>query len=85
MSIPNITAASTVEPVSAQPAGSGDHYHLIRLHLGGETVVVPVDEYQRPWALERRASAEDPDAAEADARSYDLLAELLGLTGEGGG
>jgi len=65
--------------VSAQPAGHADRYDLIRLHLGGETVVVPVDEYQRPWVLERRASAEDPDAAEAYARSYDVLAELLGV------
>ena len=52
--------------VSAQPAEYGDQYDLI--HLGGETaVVVPVDEYQRLRALERRASAEDLDAAEADA------------------
>jgi hypothetical protein len=52
--------------VSAQPADYGDQYDLI--HLGGETaVVVPVDEYQRLRALERRASAEDLDAAEADA------------------
>ena len=52
--------------VSAQPAEYGDQYDLI--HLGGETaVVVPVEEYQRLRALERRASAEDLDAAEADA------------------
>jgi hypothetical protein len=51
--------------VSAQPAEYGDQYDLI--HLGGEiAVVVPVDEYQRLRALERRASAEDLDAAEAD-------------------
>jgi len=52
--------------VSAQPAEHGDQYDVI--HLGGETaVVVPVDEYQRLRALERHASAEDLDAAEADA------------------
>jgi hypothetical protein len=54
------------ETVSAQPAEYGDQYDLI--HLGGETaVVVPVDEYRRLRALERRASAEDLDVAEADA------------------
>lgn len=38
------------------------------IHLGGEAaVVVPVDEYRRLRALERRASAEDLEAAEADA------------------
>jgi len=64
--------------VSAQPAGHGGRYDLIRLPLGGETVVVPADEYQRPQAPERRASAEDPDAAEADALSHeDVLAELF--------
>ena len=64
--------------MSAQPAGHGDQYDLIRLHLGGETVVVPVDKHQRLRALERRTSAEDLDAAEADARLYeDVLAELL--------
>gem|GEM_PF-6394884 len=40
--------------------------------------MVPADEYQRPQAPERRASAEDPDAAEADALSHeDVLAELF--------
>jgi hypothetical protein len=52
--------------VSGQPAEFGDQHDLI--HLGGETaVVVPVDEYRRLRALERRASEEDLDAAEADA------------------
>ena len=38
------------------------------LHLGGETaVVVSIDEYRRLRAPERCASAEDLDAAEADA------------------
>lgn len=38
------------------------------MHLGGETaVVVPIDEYRLLRALEHRASAEDLDAAEADA------------------
>ena len=52
--------------MSAQPAEYGDQYDLV--HLGGETaVVVPVAEYRRLRALERRASAEDLDVAEADA------------------
>jgi len=64
--------------VSAQPPGHDDQYDLIRLHLGGETVVVPVDRHRRLRARERRASAEDLDAAEAGARLYeDVLAELL--------
>ena len=38
------------------------------IHLGGETaVVVPMDQYRRLRALERCASAEDLEAAEADA------------------
>ncbi len=49
-----------------EPAGHHDQLEI--MHLGGETaVVVPVDEYRRLRALERRASAEDLDAAEADA------------------
>ena len=52
--------------VTSQPAGYRDQHDLI--HLGGETaVVVPVDEYRRLRALEHRASADDLDAAEADA------------------
>jgi hypothetical protein len=43
--------------VTSQPAGYRDQHDVI--HLGGETaVVVPVDEYRRLRALERRASAE---------------------------
>ena len=61
--------------VSAQPAEYGDQYDLI--HLGGETaVVVPLDEYQRLRALERRASAEDLDAAEADAIRFSSNASI---------
>jgi hypothetical protein len=52
--------------VNTQPTGYRDQHDAI--HLGGETaVVVPLDEYRRLKALERRASAEDLDAAEADA------------------
>jgi hypothetical protein len=64
--------------VSAQPAEYGDQYDLI--HLGGETaVVVPLDEYQRLRALERRASAEWVAADRPGARSHEeVMAELLG-------
>jgi hypothetical protein len=49
--------------VTTQPA---EYDNLI--HLGGETaVVVPVEEYRRLRALESHASAEDLDAADADA------------------
>lgn len=52
--------------MSAHPVESPAQHDLI--HLGGQTaVVVPVDEYRRLRALEERASAEDLDAAEADA------------------
>jgi hypothetical protein len=52
--------------VNTQPTGYRDQHDVI--HLGGETaVVVPLDEYRRLKALERRPSAEDLDAAEADA------------------
>ena len=52
--------------MSTLPAEHQDQHEVI--HLGGETaVVVPIDEYRRLRALERRASAEDLDAAEADA------------------
>lgn len=52
--------------MTAEPAGYRDQHDFI--HLGGETaVVVPVDEYRRLRVLESRASAEDLEAAEADA------------------
>jgi hypothetical protein len=52
--------------MSIQPTAHHDQHEVI--HLGGETaVVVPIDEYRRLRALERRASVEDLDAAEADA------------------
>jgi hypothetical protein len=52
--------------VSSQPAVDHDQHDVI--HLGSETaVVVPLHEYRRLSALERRASAEDLEAAEADA------------------
>ena len=51
--------------MTSQPAGYLDQHDVI--HLGGQAaVVVPVDEYRRLRALERRASADDLDAAEAD-------------------
>jgi hypothetical protein len=54
------------EGMSAQSTESSDQHDVI--HLGGEAaVVVPMDEYRRLRALERRASAEDLEAAEADA------------------
>ena len=50
--------------MSAQSAEFPDQHDVI--HLGGETaVVVPMDEYRRLRALERHASAEDLEAAEA--------------------
>lgn len=52
--------------MSIQPAALNDQHEVI--HLGGQTaVVVPIEEYRRLTALERRASAGDLDAAEADA------------------
>lgn len=55
--------------VSAQPVGypeDGGQHDVI--HLGGETaVVVPVAEYRRLRALERWASAEELERAEAEA------------------
>lgn len=51
--------------MTAQPAGPDQHEVI---HLGGQAaVVVPVEEYQRLRALERRASAQELDAAEAEA------------------
>jgi len=45
-----------------------DHDELDLIHLGGETaVVLPMYEYRRLRALERRVSAENLDAAGADA------------------
>jgi hypothetical protein len=52
--------------VTAQPAEVFDQRDVI--HLGGETaVVIPVDEYRRLRALERLASPDELEAAEADA------------------
>lgn len=55
--------------VSAQPAyhdDGPDQYDMI--HLGGETaLVVPVSDYRRLRALERRATPEALDDAEAEA------------------
>ena len=66
MSIPDVEILFTIEHVDTQPVV--DHDPLDLIHLGGETaVVLPMYEYRRLRALERRASAEDLDAAEADA------------------
>jgi hypothetical protein len=52
--------------VSSEPAVYHDQHDVIQ--LAGETaVMLPLYEYRRLRALERRASAEDLDAAEADA------------------
>jgi len=66
MSIPNVTIIFTMGPVNSEPALDHDQHDVIQ--LDDETVVVlPVYEYRRLRALERRASAEDLDEAEADA------------------
>jgi hypothetical protein len=66
MSIPNVTIIFTMGSVSSEPALDYDQHDLIQ--LDGETaVLLPMYEYRRLSALERRASAEDLDAAEADA------------------
>jgi hypothetical protein len=52
--------------VTAQPAEVFAQHDVI--HLGGETaIVVPVDEYRKLRALERLASPDELEAAEADA------------------
>jgi len=64
-----IAVVSTMVAVSAQPVGypADDGQHDV-IHLGGETaVVVPVAEYRRLRALERWASAEELERAEAEA------------------
>ncbi len=66
MSIPNVTIIFTMGSVNSEPALDHEQHDVIQ--LDDETVVVlPVYEYRRLRALERRASAEDLDAAEADA------------------
>ena len=65
MSIRNVTIF-TMGPVSSEPALDQGQHDVIQ--LDGETaVMLPLYEYRRLRALERRASAEDLDAAEADA------------------
>ena len=66
MSIQNVLVLFTMDPVSSQPAVDHDQHDVV--HLGGETaVVLPMYEYRRLRALESRATAEELDAAEADA------------------
>jgi len=65
-SIPNVTIVFTMGSVSSEPALDHDQHDVIQ--LDDETVVVlPIYEYRRLRALERHASAEDLEAAEADA------------------
>jgi hypothetical protein len=52
--------------MSLQPAGYSDHDNGATFS-GPSAVVVPVDEYRRLRALERRATEADLDVAEADA------------------
>jgi hypothetical protein len=65
MSIRNVTTIFTMGSVSSEPAVDNDQHDVIR--LDDETVVLSIYEYRRLRGLERRASAEDLDAAEADA------------------
>jgi hypothetical protein len=52
--------------MGAQPSEHSNGHDVI--HLGGETaVVVPMDEYRRLKALERRASQDELEEAEAEA------------------
>lgn len=52
--------------MSVQPAGSGEPYEVI--HLGGEAAaIVPLAELRRLRAVERSASAEVLEDAEAEA------------------
>jgi hypothetical protein len=57
----------TMGPVSSEPAVDHDHHDIIRLDDDETVVVLPIYEYRRLRALERRAPVEDLDAAEADA------------------
>ena len=52
--------------VSSEPALDHDQRNVTKLD-GESVVMLPVYEYRRLRALERRASVEDLDAAEADA------------------
>jgi hypothetical protein len=65
MSVRNVTTIFTMGSVSSEPAVDNDQHDVIR--LDDETVVLSIYEYRRLRGLERRASAEDLDAAEADA------------------
>jgi hypothetical protein len=65
MSIPTVTIIFTMGSVSSEPALNHEPDDVIQ--PDGERVVLPLYEYRRLRALERRASAEDLDAAEADA------------------
>jgi hypothetical protein len=56
----------TAQPADPTPVPDTGSYEVI--HLGGEAaVVVPVADYLRLRALERHASIQDLDAAEAEA------------------
>jgi hypothetical protein len=51
--------------VSAQPVGRPDDEPQV-IHLTGDAVVLPIDEYRRLRALDRLASEEDQEAALAE-------------------
>jgi len=52
--------------MSAQPAGPGERHEVI--HLGGmEAAIVPIDDYLRLRAIERRASPEAREEAGIEA------------------
>ena len=57
----------SAEPItSVPPTAPAEEYEVI--HLGGEAAaVVPLDDFRRMQALERRASAEDIEEADAEA------------------
>ena len=66
MSVPNVTVIFTMGAMSSEPVVDHGQHDVIQLD-GEPVVVLPVYEYRRLRALERGASAEDLDAAEADA------------------
>ena len=70
----------TAQPIDPAPGPDTGSYEVI--HLGGlAAVVVPLADFLRLQALERRASAEEMEDAEDDAALADWKArEAAGLT-----
>ena len=66
MSVPDVAVLLTMGSVSSEPVADHDQHDVIRRD-GEMAVVLPMYEYRRLRALEQRASADDLDAAEADA------------------